>query len=109
MEENWSRNRCIIFFKIAGVVAIPAVLFFIPLGWLSAQPSICIYKCITGHECFGCGITRAVLLVLHFQYNRALELNKLIIIVFPILSMVWIKNTIKMVAKYFNMSDHIIE
>lgn len=53
---------------------------------------------ITGHECYGCGITKAITALLQLDFNAALNYNKFVIIVFPILLFVWIKyiyNTLK--------------
>lgn len=54
-------------------------------------PSLCLYKLITGHDCIGCGLTRAFISLLHFDIKTALEYNKLIVIVFPLVLYIWIK------------------
>ena len=81
--------------KIAGILVIPAILFFIPVEWLEKQPSLCLFKCITGRECYGCGMTRAVLSTLHFRFIDAFDYNKLVIIVLPLLIYIWIKYLLK--------------
>jgi hypothetical protein len=81
--------------KIAGILVIPAILFFIPVEWLGKQPSICLFKCITGRECYGCGMTRAVLSTLHFRFIDAFDYNKLVIIVLPLLIYIWINYLLK--------------
>lgn len=99
MVINWSRNKFTIVLRTSGIIAIPDVLYLIPLDWFCSQPSICIYKFFTGHECYGCGITRAILFVLHFQYSHAFQLNRGIIIIFPLLLILWIKSIIKVIIK----------
>lgn len=50
---------------------------------LETNYSLCLYKNITGKECFNCGMTRAFLSILHFQFNQALDYNWRVVIVFP--------------------------
>lgn len=96
METNWlniklskRKIKCLIF------ILIPIVLYFIPLDWLTKQHTVCLYKNITGHDCYGCGLTRAVLSALHFEFVKAFHYNKLFIIVMPLLIYIWIKMLIK--------------
>ena len=70
---------------------IPVVLYFLPLDWLKNQHSICLYKNLTGHECYGCGMTRAILSALHLQFENAFHYNKLFIIILPLLIYIWAK------------------
>lgn len=53
--------------------------------------SICLWKILTGHECLGCGITRAFHALFHLQFQRAFEFNHAIIIVAPLLLYLWLK------------------
>lgn len=61
--------------------------------------SLCIYKNITGKECFNCGMTRAFLSVLHLQFAQAIEFNWKVIIVFPyaviVYGITWYKYILK--------------
>ncbi|MDR1543360.1 MAG: DUF2752 domain-containing protein [Prevotellaceae bacterium] len=81
-----------------GLLILPIFLFFVPIDWLSRQHSICLIKNILGIECWGCGITKSVICAVQFDYVAAFQYNKLIIIVFPILVYVWIKQIIKIIA-----------
>jgi len=97
MDVYWSggkkKVRILIF---SGLLLLPAVLYVIPPEWLREQHSICLFKNITGKECYGCGMTRAVLSVIHFQFENALKYNKLILIVFPLLLYIWTKNVVNL-------------
>lgn len=46
--------------------------------------NICLIRLLTGKECWNCGMTRAFLSVLHFDFYSAYEFNHNIIIVFPL-------------------------
>jgi hypothetical protein len=50
---------------------------------IETNHSLCIIKNLTGKECWGCGLTRAFLSVLHLDFKRAMEYNWRVIIVFP--------------------------
>jgi hypothetical protein len=82
--------------KVAGLLLLPVALFFIPLEWLKEQHSICLFKNITGHECYGCGITRAILSAIHLRFSEALYYNKLFLIVFPVLIFIWTKKVVNL-------------
>lgn len=57
---------------------------------LETNYSLCLYKNITGKECFNCGMTRAFLSILHFQFNQALDYNWRVVIVFPYTVIIYI-------------------
>ena len=57
--------------------------------------SICVWKILTGHECLGCGITRAFHALFHLQFHKTFEFNHGIIIVAPLLLYLWIKLILK--------------
>jgi hypothetical protein len=69
---------------------------FIPLEWLKNQHSICLFKNITGHECYGCGMTRAYLSAMHFHFADAILYNKLFLIVLPLLIYIWAKKLVNL-------------
>ena len=65
----------------------------------NGQDSICLFKNITGSDCYGCGMTRAILSALHFRLDNAFHYNKLFVIVLPLLVYIWTKTFIKAVYK----------
>lgn len=69
--------------------SVPVVLYMIPLDWLNKQHTICLVKNIFGVNCFGCGITRAVISGLQLDLIKAIEYNKMVVIVLPMLIYVW--------------------
>lgn len=44
--------------------------------------NLCIFKFLTGKECFNCGMTRAFLSILHLDFTSALNYNQNSIIIF---------------------------
>lgn len=81
------------------ILSFPIFLYLIPLDWFNKQHSICLVKNIFGIDCYGCGITRAVLSGLHFNIEKAITFNKMVVIVLPMLIYVWIKTTISLYKK----------
>jgi hypothetical protein len=77
------------------ILILPVLLYFVPVERLNEQHTICLFKNIFGVECWGCGITRAVLCTLQFDFTTAFCYNKLIVIVFPLLVYVWGKRVMR--------------
>lgn len=50
----------------------------------------CLFHAITGWHCPGCGLTRALHALVHFDLARALAMNPLVVLCMPVLSlMAW--------------------
>ena len=96
----WFEGRKLLrLIKPVGLLLVPLVLYLIPLEWLKNQHSICLFKNITGHECYGCGMTRAILSAIHLQFENAFQYNKLFLIVLPLLIYIWSKNIVNLWPK----------
>ncbi len=59
----------------------------------------CLIKSLTGYTCPGCGLTRACLHLLTFDFEAAYQSNKLIFIIIPLLSIYFIKDYYKHIKK----------
>ena len=72
------------------------LLFYIAVIVLSHYNLLnCVWKTITGHECIGCGITRAFYSLFKGDLKNAYETNPIIIIIAPLMLILWIKLIIK--------------
>ena len=60
---------------------------------------LCIYKNITGKECFNCGMTRAFLAILHGKFNKAMAYNKNVIVIFPYTVLTYLYCTYKYIIR----------
>jgi hypothetical protein len=76
---------------------LPFLLSLASLDNLSRKSSICLFKAIFGIECWGCGITKAVIAAIQLDFERAFLYNKLIVIVLPLMIYLWVKEIIKCV------------
>jgi hypothetical protein len=82
--------------RFIGLLSIPVILFILPLEWLKDQHTICLYKNITGNECYGCGMTRAILSAIHLKFADAFNYNKLVLFVLPVLIYIWGKKLLNL-------------
>ena len=81
------------------LLALPILLYLIPLDWLNKQHTICLFKNIFGIDCYGCGITRAVLSGVKLDFEGAINYNKIVVIVLPLLIYKWLKTMISFLKK----------
>lgn len=71
------------------------VLFICAVKLMVNSPhSICIFKLITGKECWGCGLTRAFNALFDLHFHRAFEYNPRIVIVAPLMLIAWAQTLI---------------
>jgi hypothetical protein len=82
-------NRIFIKTLIGGLIAAPIVLLILPSDFFDTGPATCLSVILLDTECLGCGITRAVQHAIHFEFQKAWDFNKLIVVVLPVLIFVW--------------------
>jgi hypothetical protein len=83
------------FQKLVFIIIIGMIFFFIPKAYLGDTFPLCLYRILFNKKCIGCGATRAVWSILHLKFIEAFEYNKLIIIIFPLLTACIIKWILK--------------
>lgn len=59
----------------------------------------CLITMLTGHHCWGCGMTRATLALMHGNIHSAWAYNPRVVIVFPLLCMVYLKLLVKILPE----------
>ena len=64
-------------------LAVIFLLAVIPTRVVAGLPVVCPYRNLFGVRCLGCGITRALSLLLHFHAGDALAMNPLVTLVCP--------------------------
>jgi len=89
------KKRFIIFI-IFNIILI-TILYLLPLNLYNIE--LCVYKTFTGKECFNCGMTRAFLSILHFDFAEAIKYNWRVIIVFPYTLIIYLYCWIKYILK----------
>lgn len=81
--------------KICIFLALPFFLFTVSLDNLETKHSICLVKNLFGVECYGCGITKAIIACIQLDFIRAFNYNKLIVIVMPLIIYLSTKEVVK--------------
>ncbi len=79
------------------------LLLFIPLFiWNidcysgNTHGSFCLFRLISGRDCYGCGVLRGASALLHLDLRRALSLNRLNGLTLPILFSIYIREFVKL-------------
>ena len=71
--------------RILVLAACAAVILCVPLAWVDHGPSWCLVKAASGHECPGCGMTRALMHASRGDVAAAWEYNWRWVLVAPLL------------------------
>ena len=78
---------------------LPFLLSMLSLDRLEGKHSICLFKNLFGIECYGCGITKAVIAAIQLDFIRAFNYNRLIIIIMPLIIYLWGKEIVRCVKE----------
>ena len=92
---NTTRN-----FKIGEIlilVIIPIILLIMPSDYFDSGETVCLSVRLFNMECYGCGLTRSIMHLIHFEFSDAYYFNPLGFIVFPIIAI------LSILRIYFNI------
>lgn len=80
------RNKKIQFYFLIFILSIIIIsLIYLPANFFDTGQSICLSVLFFNKKCYGCGMTRAFQHLIHLDFKKAFEYNKLSFIVFPLL------------------------
>lgn len=82
-------------FRLFGLFALPAAMYCIPSDWIMHGHTACLFHNLFGRDCYGCGMTRALFALLHFDPAAAWEYNRLAVIVAPLIGYLYLKELVK--------------
>ncbi len=88
-----------LYVKLSLLILIPLTLIILPADYFDTGNSLCIHYLITGKQCYGCGTTRAIQHLIHGEFTKAWQFNKLSFIIFALLLYLWIKYVVKIIRK----------
>ncbi|HEY0062687.1 MAG TPA: DUF2752 domain-containing protein [Telluria sp.] len=94
-----SRSNSVDIGIAVGVALLGAAAIAVPDLLLRVAPP-CIISLFLDDACWGCGITRATIALLHGKFAAAWELNKLVFVVLPMLVGLYIKHVWKLWRRY---------
>ena len=87
--------------KLLLLLLLPLLLFSIPIEQFENAHSICLFKNLTGLECFACGSGRALLHLMHLHFEVAMQYNKISLLLLPLFAVLWLKeltHTLKLIG-----------
>lgn len=81
--------------KLFFIVVTPLVLLLLPANFFDSGQSICLSKLLFSFECLACGMTRACMHLIHFNFEEAFAHNMASFVVLPLLGIIWVQWFIK--------------
>lgn len=83
------------------IVILPIALWVLPVSYFDTGESLCLSKQLLDMECYGCGMTRGIMHLMHGDILGAWMFNKLSFFVLPLLAFLWLRN----LARLFNIKS----
>ena len=87
----WHKQTIIRAITVGAFILAPVLIGLISLDWVESGPTLCLHKRFTGLDCLGCGMTRAIVALLHGQFTEAIAYNKGVVLAGPALGFFWLK------------------
>lgn len=104
MKEKLLNSKPFLIVVFIALLVLPVALCLMPIQWLTptvgSDYSFCIWKNITGHDCWGCGMTRAFVNIMHGHFEAAWQCNKLVVAAFPVMVYLWAVNVYRLAFRY---------
>ena len=88
-------KRKINIFWLAFLCLTPIVLLTLPADFFDSGTTVCLSKSLFDTECYGCGLTRASMHLIHFDIETAKKANSLSLVVAPLLSFIWLREAVR--------------
>lgn len=80
------------YWRAITVGLLPAFVYLVPRERLFDEGhTLCLFRNVTGQECWGCGMTRALASLAYLDFQAAWEYNRLVVVVAPLLLYIWVK------------------
>src|SRR5688572_16954779 len=92
-------RQYLLYLKIGGLLAVPLLLLLLPADYFDQGQSLCLSMLLLDTKCLGCGITRAIQHLIHFEFEAAYSYNPLSFIVLPVLMYLWIKQFVQSIKQ----------
>ncbi|TAG54949.1 MAG: DUF2752 domain-containing protein [Cytophagales bacterium] len=87
------------FILIAVYILIPIVLLYLPKTNFDDGIITCPSKILFGLNCLGCGMTRACMRIIHFDFMGAWKYNKFSFLIFPYFGYIWVQTIINLIKR----------
>lgn len=97
-----TRDSIIRAITIAFFLAVPLLIVVVDQDWVNDGPTLCLHKRFTGKDCMGCGLTRAMVALLHGHMGEAFTLNRGIVVAAPVLGALWLRELLRHARAFLN-------
>ena len=85
LMKNWRGRTWLVI-----LLAAPILLWALPASFFdNTGVTLCASKLLFNMECMGCGMTRAVMHLHHFQFEEAWGFNRGVVFAYPALVLLW--------------------
>lgn len=72
------------------LLAVPFILLAMPSTFFDhTGVELCLSKLLFNRTCYACGMTRAIMHLIHFDFQTAMSYNKMALLVLPFLMYLW--------------------
>ena len=75
------------------------VLLVLPADFFDNGRPVCLSVILFNKTCYGCAITLAVHHLIHLEFSEAYNFNKLVVLVFPLVSNLYLKEILRVYLK----------
>ncbi len=78
------------------------VLLVLAADFFDSGRTVCLSVILFNKTCYGCSINLAVHHLIHLEFSEAYNFNKLVVLVFPLISYLYLKEIIRVYLKIRN-------
>jgi hypothetical protein len=103
---NNKHQKFLDYVLLSVLITIPLVLLLLPSYFFDIGNSLCLFTNLSGYNCPGCGLTRGIMHLIHFDFETAYSYNMLSFIILPILVTWWFFKTKYYIKKCFKKNKH---
>lgn len=91
------------------LLAVPIVLWILPADYFdNGEIILCPSRFLFGIECFGCGMTRAIMHIHHFNFVEGFYFNYFSFLIYPLLIIVWFSWMLKALNRMGIVEDALL-
>ncbi len=91
MEVTTTRHYNWLIVETLVLILVPLILILLPANYFDNGQSLCLSVQLFNKECFGCGITKSIMHLIHLDFRESFYHNPLGIIVSAIIGFIIIK------------------
>lgn len=102
MRITIARSGKLLLLETAALLLLPLVLMLMPADYFDEGESICLSVQLFDTECYGCGLTRSIMHLLHFDLHESVYYNPLGIVVAVLVAFLAIQRIRKNLSQLYD-------